>query len=199
MVDSCFTKEEAQEHLTAATYDLLVFDVNLPDGDGIRLCEECRSRGLTTPILMLTGQDWEQSKERGLDSGADDYLTKPFGMRELLARLRALTRRAQSFAPKSANFGAIEIDFTNKRVSKNDTEIRLQNLDYNLLEVLAKNPNQLFSHEALLTRVWGTYTESGVDSLRTAIKRIRKEIDNADGPSMIETVHKVGYVFKPQK
>jgi DNA-binding response OmpR family regulator len=195
MVDYSFTKEEAQENLEIAQYDILILDVTLPDGNGFGLCQQYRARGLTAPILMLTGENDERSKEKGLDSGADDYLTKPFGMRELLARLRALTRRSQIFVPQITNIGPITIDFSNKRVFKSTGEIHLQKLDYNLLELLAKNPGRLFSHEALLTKVWGTYTESGVDSLRTAIKRIRKEIDQEGSPSLIETVHKVGYVL----
>ena len=197
MVDWSFTKEEAEENLKIAQYDILILDVTLPDGNGFALCRQYRARGLTAPILMLTGENDERSKEKGLDSGADDYLTKPFGMLELLARLRALTRRSQTFVPQIINIGLITLDFSNKRIFKSTSEIHLQKLDYNLLELLVKNPGRLFSHEALLTQVWGTYTESGVDSLRTAIKRIRKEIDQEGMPSMIETVHKVGYVFKP--
>jgi two-component system KDP operon response regulator KdpE len=196
-VACCYTCEDAQENLKISQYDLLILDVGLPDGNGFTLCSQYRSRGLTAPILMLTGESDERSKEKGLDAGADDYLTKPFGMRELLARLRALTRRAQTFAPQVANLGLITIDFSNKRVFNKSREVRLQNMDYKLLELLSKNPGRLFTHEALLTQVWGTYTESGVESLRTAIKRIRKEIDQDGAESLIETVHRVGYVFKP--
>jgi len=198
LVELCFNKEEAAEHLAMSSYDIMVFDVTLPDGSGFDLCREYRSAGGTAPILMLTGKSEEKDKELGLDLGADDYLTKPFGFRELSARLRALLRRSTVIASDLVEFGKIKVDITNKRLLRDGQEIHLQPLDFALLVHLVKHPGQLFTQEALLNRVWGTYTESGVEALRASVRRIRKEIDMEGEPSTIETVHKVGYCFKPR-
>lgn len=194
----CYSKAEALEMLAGNAFDLLVFDVTLPDGSGFDLCQQYRTSGGTTPILMLTGKSDERDKEFGLDSGADDYLTKPFGLRELGARIRALLRRPAAITPEIMQVNELKIDVQNRKVFKNDQEVRLQPLDYSLLEFLIKNPNQVFSQETILSRIWTSYTESGVEALRAAVKRIRKEIDQDGADSFIETIHKVGYAFRPR-
>ncbi|MBS1999743.1 MAG: response regulator transcription factor [Cyanobacteria bacterium SZAS LIN-2] len=199
LVELCYSKSEAMEYISASSYDLMVFDVTLPDGNGFDLCKEYRAGGGTAPILMLTGKSDERDKELGLDLGADDYLTKPFGFRELSARLRALLRRSAPITPDVMAVGKLTLDTTNKKLFRDGREVHMQPLDYALLEYLVKHPAQLFTQEALLRQVWGTYTESGVEALRAAIKRIRKEIDTEGEPSMIETTHKVGYSFQPAK
>jgi len=198
MVELCYSKSEAHEYIAASSYDLMVFDVSLPDGNGFDLCREYRAGGGTTPILMLTGKSDERDKELGLDLGADDYLTKPFGFKELAARLRALLRRSATIIPDVLEVGKLKLDTANKKLFRAGQEVHMQPLDYALLEYLVKHPNQLFTQEALLRHVWGTYTESGVEALRASVKRIRKEIDAEGETSMIETVHKVGYSFKPR-
>ena len=197
-IELCYSKSEATEMLCENSFDLLVFDVTLPDGSGFDLCKEYRTRGGTTPVLMLTGKSDERDKELGLDLGADDYLTKPFGLRELAARMRALLRRPAAIIPEVIQVSDLKIDVQNRKLFKNDQEVRLQPLDYSLLEFFVKHPNQALSQETILNRVWNSYTESGVEALRAAVKRIRKEIDEEGRESLIETIHKIGYAFRPR-
>ncbi len=196
-IELCYSKTEANEMLGDNQFDLLVFDVTLPDGSGFDLCKEYRARGGITPILMLTGKSDERDKELGLDLGADDYLTKPFGLRELAARMRALLRRPAAMVAEVVQLNNLKIDLSNRKLFRNDQEVRLQPLDFSLLEFFIKHPNQVLSQETILNRVWNSYTESGVEALRAAVKRIRKEIDQEGSESLIETIHKVGYAFRP--
>lgn len=193
------TKFEAVETLANSSFDLLVLDVNLPDGNGFDLCREYRARGGASPIIMLTGMSDIHDKELGLDIGADDYVTKPFSVRELAARIRALLRRPPTYTGAFIESSGIRLDCVNRKAFKNDQLVRLQPLDYSLLEYLMKNPNQVLTQQNILARVWESYTESGVEALRAAVKRIRKEIDDEGQDSFIETIYKVGYAFRPHK
>lgn len=195
----CRTKFEAVETLANSSFDLLVLDVGLPDGSGFDICRDFRARGGATPIIMLTGKTDIRDKEHGLDSGADDYVTKPFSVRELVARVRAVLRRPSNYTGTYIEFHSIKLDTSNRQAFKNNILIRLQPLDYSLLEYLMKHPNQVLTQENILQRVWETYTESGVEALRAAVKRIRKEIDDEGKDSHIETIYKVGYAFRPAK
>lgn len=197
--ETCGTKSEACEMLANNSFDLLVFDVGLPDGSGFDLCREYRAAGGACPIIMLTGKSDIRDKEHGLDIGADDYVTKPFSVRELNARVRAILRRPLAYTAEVIEINGIKIDCANRKVSKDGKLIKLQPLDFSLLEYLVKNPNQVLSQESILRRVWESYTESGIEALRAAVKRIRKEIDDEGQESYIETVYKVGYAFRPGK
>ncbi|MBU6454000.1 MAG: response regulator transcription factor [Cyanobacteria bacterium REEB67] len=196
-VERCYSKGEATELLAGSFFDVIVLDVGLPDGSGFDICSDYRSAGGRSPILMLTGKSEVRDKEQGLDLGADDYLTKPFNLRELSARLRALLRRPPAVARQLVEIGAITIDATERRIFKNGVEIHLQPLDYSLLEYFIKHPHEALSQETILRSVWKSYTESGIEALRASVKRIRKEIDLPGQDSLIETVHKVGYCFRP--
>lgn len=193
----CHTKQEATDALALSAFDLIVLDVQLPDGTGFDICRDYRTQGGVTPILMLTGQAQERDKELGLDLGADDYLTKPFSLRELAARVRALLRRPAVYNAQVLEVRDLRLDLSARKLFKGQREIRLQPLDFALLEFFMKHPNQSLSQETILRRVWEAYSESGIEALRASVKRIRKEIDNEDQPSLIETVHKVGYAFRP--
>lgn len=195
----CRTKFEAVETLANSSFDLLVLDVGLPDGSGFDICRDYRARGGACPIIMLTGKSDIRDKEHGLDIGADDYVTKPFSVRELSARIRAVLRRPANYTGTYIESSGIKLDTANRKAFKNNILIRLQPLDYSLLEYLMKHPNQVLSQENILARVWESYTESGVEALRAAIKRIRKEIDDESRDSYIETIYKVGYAFRPAK
>jgi DNA-binding response OmpR family regulator len=195
----CRTKFEAVETLADSSFDLLVLDVGLPDGSGFDICRDYRARGGSSPIIMLTGKSDIRDKEQGLDLGADDYVTKPFSVRELQARIRAVLRRPTHYTGTYIESSNIRLDTSNRQAYKNDVFIRLQPLDYSLLEYLMKNPNQVLTQENILSRVWESYTESGVEALRAAVKRIRKEIDDEGQDSYIETIYKVGYAFRPAK
>jgi DNA-binding response OmpR family regulator len=175
-------------------YDLVVLDWMLPGMTGNTICQEYRDRGGAAPILMLTSKSSIEEKEAGLDSGADDYLTKPFDPRELLARIRALLRRPQAVTnAKDLLIGELALDTKACKVFKNGVEIKLLPKEFNLLELFMRYPNQVFSPEALLERVWTADSAASFDTVRTYIKTLRKKIDSPETGSPIRTVHGVGY------
>lgn len=144
---------------------------------------------------MLTGKSEISDKEEGLDLGADDYLTKPFSLRELSARLRAILRRPENLLSKQIDIGGAIVDLSNKTLLVAGKAVHLQPLDFALLEYLVKHPNQVLPAERLLNAVWDSFSESGSEALRASIKRIRREIDGPDDKSHIETLYKQGYIF----
>jgi len=184
---------DAADRLKVYDYDLIVLDWELPGVKGVDLLKEFRSRGGLTPVLMLTGRGNIEDKEKGFDYGADDYLTKPFHAKELTARLRALLRRPEGYLGETLTVGDISLEHANFRVTRAGEEIRLLPKEFALLEFLMRNQNRVFAPEALLNRVWVTESESTIDALTTCIKRLRKKIDVEGKPSIIRTVHGVGY------
>jgi DNA-binding response OmpR family regulator len=188
----------------ARRFDLIILDLMLPGIDGVTVCRALRrdSVNADTPILMLTARRDESDKVLGLDSGADDYLTKPFGIRELLARIRALLRRghAAQTRPAAAGAGAaivykhIEIDPARRRVLVGQREVDLTFNEFELLYVLVSSPGIVFSREALLSKVWKDQTFVTVRSVDTLVKRVRKKIEaDPAEPEVILTVWGAGY------
>lgn len=192
-VESVNNGREALERLKCFEYDAVVLDWQLPELTGIEIIKQFRAGGGTTPILMLTGKQAISDKEVGFDAGADDYLTKPFHPKELAVRIRALMRRPGGFVGTTLKAGSLVLDSVNHRVEKEGREIQLQPMEFTLLEFFMRHPNQVFSTEALLHRVWDSETEASLDAIYTCIRRIRKKIDGASEPSIIKTVHGVGY------
>lgn len=199
---------EALARTQTERYDLLVLDVMLPGLDGLSLCRAVRNGQLNAdvPILMLTARREESDKVVGLESGADDYLTKPFGVRELVARVRALLRRPRQRVAETTAAAAdndaivhvhgIEIDVPKRRVRVNNREIALTDQEFRLLHLMATHPGIVFSREALLGRIWRGDTFVTVRSVDTLVKRLRRRIeeDPAD-PEFLLTVWGVGYKF----
>ncbi|MBA3993037.1 MAG: DNA-binding response regulator [Cyanobacteria bacterium DS2.3.42] len=184
----------AQEMLTITSFDLIILDWSLPGKTGIEICSEFRARGGMTPIIMLTGKRQIEEKEEGLDTGADDYLTKPFSLRELSARVRALMRRPEQVASTVIAVGDLTLDVTEHSLCRKGERIHLQKQDFALLEFLMRHPNQVFTSEALINRVWGVESEATAESVRSAIKRLRQKLDTPnDEISVIENISRVGY------
>lgn len=184
----------AEEMLKLTAFDLIILDWSLPGKTGIEICGEFRRQGGKTPIIMLTGKRQIEDKEEGLDTGADDYLTKPFSLRELSARVRALMRRPEQVVGTVINVGNLTMDLTEHSLSRNGERIHLQKQDFALLEFLMRHPNQVFTSEALINRVWGVESEATAESVRSAIKRLRQKLDSSDGDdSIIENIPRVGY------
>lgn len=195
-VDWAATGEDGWAMLGSYKYDVLILDWQMPGKSGIELCKEFRRSGGTSPVLMLTGKGSLSNKEEGLDSGADDYLTKPFELRELRARVRALLRRPQVFKPAAIIARDIEIDGGSHRVLKGGSEVKLIPREFALLYFLMRHPDQVFSAEALLDRVWSNESDALPNAIRKCVERLRKKLDTDGQPSIIETIHGVGYMFK---
>ena len=198
----------ALEKAQAATYDLLVLDLMLPGLDGLSLCRAVRNgrTNADVPILMLTAKGEEADKVVGLESGADDYLTKPFGVRELVARARALLRRPRHAMAAAASSTAesepvltirgIEIDVPKRKVRAGGRDVDLTDQEFRLLHLLANHPGIVFSREALLARIWRGDTFVTVRSVDTLVKRLRRRVEpDPANPEFIQTVWGVGYKF----
>ncbi len=192
-VDTVANGRDALEHLRVYKYDVIILDWHLPLISGVQVCRDFRAQGGSTPILMLTGKSDILDKEQGLDAGADDYLTKPFHVRELSARLRALLRRPGAVTGCLLKIGHLELDPAGYTVRADGTEVQLQPLEFALLEFFMRHPGQVFPPQALLDRVWSSGSDATVDSVRTCVKMLRKKIDLAGQESIIYTVHGVGY------
>lgn len=176
-------------------YAVIVLDLMLPGVDGWRICEELRTRRNRTPILMLTARDAVPDRVRGLEMGADDYLTKPFDFDELLARIRALIRRDKLYKARVLHIADLEIDTGIRRVVRGGTEITLTPREYALLEALAMNEGRAMSRDAIQYRVWNN-EETTSNTVDVYIGMLRKKID-ADNPvKLIHTVHRLGYMLK---
>lgn len=181
------------DKLLCSDFDAIVLDWEMPGKSGIEVLREYRSSGGKAPVLMLTGKGGIVDKEAGFDAGADDYLTKPFHMKELSARLRALIRRAGGTVSNVLQLRDISLDPGAFKVTREGKEIQLLPREFALLEFLMRHPDQVFSADTLLNRVWSSDSEATVDAITTCIKRIRKKMDVEGQPSIIKTVHGVGY------
>jgi len=185
--------QDARSRLQVFEYDLIILDWLLPGLSGKDLCEEFRSHGGLTPILMLTGKSAIVETEAGLDAGADDYLTKPCHMKELSARIRALLRRSSGLTSNILTSGGLVLDPGKWRVTKDGEELHLQRREFSLLEFLMRNPDTVFSADALLERVWAPDVDATPDAIRKCIMRLRRKIDVGTEFPTIQTVHGVGY------
>jgi two-component system OmpR family response regulator len=193
LVECVHDGQEGLDRLKSCKYDAVILDWQLPNLCGVDICKKFRQNGGATPVIMLTGKDTISDKEFGLDAGADDYLTKPFHIKELAARIRALLRRASQATENVLKIGDLVLEPQTFNVKKGDTDIQLLPKEFALLEFLMRHPNQVFSAEALLDRVWDSGTEASQEAIRTCLKRLRKKVDGNKDNSMIKTVHGVGY------
>ena len=182
--------------LSTYSYDAIVLDWELPKLSGIDVCRKFRARGGSTPILFLTGRGAVLDKETGLDSGADDYITKPFHVRELSARLRALLRRPATAASPVIKIGQLELDHSIHKVRKNGQELDLPRQEFLLLEFFMRNANRVLSQELIMERVWSTEFPCSPETFRTCLKKLRGKIDEKGAPSMIKNLHGVGYILE---
>lgn len=192
-VEHCERGFDALERLKFFEFDVVILDWGLPEMSGLDVLKAFRDKGGSTPVLLLTGRDGVSEIETGLNSGADDYLCKPCNVRELSARVKALMRRQNKVYEQVFKIRGLEVDIPKHRVSREGKEIRLQPKEFALLEFLLRNPNDAFSVESLLSRIWSSDSEASPDTVRVCITRLRNKIDVADQSSIIRTVHRIGY------
>ena len=188
--------EDALWMAPAASYDVIVLDIMLPGIDGIETCRELRRSGVWTPVLMLTARDAVGDRVTGLDAGADDYLTKPFSFDELLARLRALTRRVPAERPVTVEVGDLRLDPAAHRAWRGETELELSAKEFAMLELLMRRPGNVLTREQLLEGAWDMSYERRSNVVDVYIRYLREKIDRPFGSDSIETVRGVGYRLK---
>ncbi len=192
-VDVAHDGEEALDWVDVAEFDIVVLDVMLPVRDGIEVCRELRGRGVQTPVLMLTARDAIEDRVRGLDSGADDYLVKPFAFAELLARLRALVRRERSASGPRLQVGELVLDTTTREVFRQDRAIGLTTKEYALLEYLMRHPNQVLTRTMIAEHVWNYDFDNATNVIDVHIRNLRRKMDDPFPDKLIHTVRGAGY------
>lgn len=193
-VETELTAEKARERLLAFTYDVILLDWGLPDTSGVEICKWFRSRGGKTPVIMLTGKNQIDDKETGFDAGADDYLTKPFNVRELNARLNALLRRGGMVEPsRIIKLAGITLDPLAHSVSVGEQPLNLTPKEFEVLEFFLRHPNQVFAPEALLQRLWKDGCDLSPDTVRVVIKGLRQKLEKQGIREIIKNVHGLGY------
>jgi two-component system OmpR family response regulator len=193
VVDLAEGGEEAIRLVGATEYDAVLLDVMLPDIDGFETCRRLRSRGVWVPILMLTARDAVEDRVHGLDTGADDYLTKPFSLAELLARLRALARRGPVERPTVLEVGDLRLDPATHEVWRGDHEIELSAREFALLETFMRRPGQVLTQLQLLEAAWDLGYEQRSNVVEVYVRYLREKIDRPFGLRSLETVRGAGY------
>ena len=200
-VDCAYDGEEALEKIRAKEYDIVLLDVMLPKLNGFEVCQQVREFS-DVPILMLTAKGDDMDKILGLEYGADDYITKPFNILEVKARIKAITRRTTKSAQKKKDDGILKaldmtLDTDSKRLQIKEQEINLTSKEFDVLELLVRNPNKVYSREKLLQLVWGSQYPGDVRTVDVHIRRLREKIEaNPSDPKYVHTKWGVGYYFK---
>ena len=184
---------EGKMKATLGSFDVLILDVMLPGGNGFDLCRELRAREVGTPILMLTARDTVDDRVAGLEVGADDYLTKPFAFRELLARVRALGRRRGAPLPETLRVGDLEVDLDAQRVRRAGKSIELTAKEFALLEFFVLHKGQVVDRAAITAHVWDENHDPFTNVLEVLVRRLRRKIDDEFSSKLIQTVRGAGY------
>jgi len=191
------TFPEGRDRAALADYDVIILDVRLPGGTGFDLCAELRRRGITTPVLMLTALDAVDDRVRGLEVGADDYLTKPFAFRELVARLKALARRRPALAPSRYRIANLDVDLASRAVRRDGRPITLSAKEFALLELFVLHAGQVLDRATITAHVWDDNHDPFVNVLEVLVGRLRRKIDDGFEPKLITTLRGAGYRFGP--
>lgn len=195
-VDSCFDGEQALDYVLYGEYDLIITDIMMPKIDGYGLIKQLRNDKNSTPVIMLTAKDGLDDKILGLDSGADDYIVKPFEFDELLARIRVLMRRNYGFATNIIQVDDVVLDISKKQVTRSGESIVLTGKEYEVLEYLFKNKTGIISREQILNHVWDYDYEGVSNIIDVIVKNIRKKLDVGSKKPIIHTKRGLGYFVK---
>lgn len=196
-VDSAYDGQEGQDLAEITPYDLILLDVLLPGKDGLEVCRDLRRRRIHTPILLLTALDSVDDRVQGLDCGADDYLVKPFAMRELLARLRALLRRQQPSKQGHLAVGDLVVDPITHTVEREGREIDLTPREFALLEFFMYHPKQVVTREMIEQHIWNYDFECESNVIDVYVRRLRRKIDDPFAVKLLTTVRGIGYRLQP--
>lgn len=198
-VDAVYDGEEAMEYLESDIYDAIILDIMMPKKNGLEVLKYLRQKGDLTPVLMLTAKGEVEDKVTGLDLGANDYLTKPFDARELLARLRAITRAQTEHGSSQLSVGNITLDRATFELSSPTGSICLANKEVQMLELMMSNPRQLISSERFLERLWGYDSEADVSVVWVYISYLRKKLAMLQANVQIKATRNAGYCLEEQK
>lgn len=198
-VDSCHDGAEAIDYLMAADYDGAILDIMMPKADGFQVLDTLRKSGKATPVLFLTARDSVVDRVKGLDSGANDYLVKPFAFEELMARIRAMTRKAFGQATNLLKAGDLTMDLAAHRVTRAGEDITLSAREYALLEYMMHNKDVVLSRETIEDHIWNFDYEGGTNVVDVYIRYLRKKIDDGHKKKLIHTVRGSGYVLREEK
>ncbi|MCB1065452.1 MAG: response regulator transcription factor [Verrucomicrobiae bacterium] len=193
VVETCRTGEAGFEMATTESFDAMILDIMLPGRDGLSILRSLRERRVTLPIMLLTARNELNERVEGLNLGADDYLTKPFFVEELVARLQALLRRSSGIALNILQNGDLSLDLIKREAKRGDREIELSQREFALLEYLMRSPGRVYSRSQICEHVWNTHFDTGTNMVDVAVTRLRKKIEETGESKLIDTVRGVGY------
>ena len=197
-VDSCFDGREAIDNVQFTEYDAAILDIMMPLADGFAVLKELRKLKKNTPVLFLTARDSIEDRVTGLDSGANDYLVKPFSFEELLARIRVLTREKHNLTENILSIADLSLNLSSHTVTRGGTEISLTSKEYQLLEYLLYNKEKVLSREKIENHIWNYDYEGGTNVIDVYIRYLRKKIDDGFPTKLIHTVRGAGYVIREE-
>ncbi len=196
IVDVVYNGKDALDYITHSSYDVLVLDIMMPEMDGLTVLKEARKKGITTPTLFLTAKSDIEDRVIGLDAGADDYLAKPFASKEFLARVRALTRRSEAYSSNKITLGNTTLDCNQYTLTANQNSTRLNNKEFQLMELFLRYPHQVFSTERLMDNVWEQDSGTELDVVWTYIGFLRKKLKSIHSDIEIKTIRGAGYLLE---
>lgn len=198
-VDPVYNGQDALDYGLCENYDGIILDIMMPKMNGLDVLKKLRENGVSTPVIILTAKSEIEDRITGLDTGADDYLTKPFAMGELLARIRALTRRKSEFSPNLLSYGNLSLNRETFELSVGENSVRLGNKEFQMIEMLLSNPGRLISTEQFMERIWGYETEAEINVVWVYISYLRKKLTSLGSSVEIKAVRGVGYTLEEKE
>lgn len=195
-VDAVYNGTDALDYIMSGGYDAIVLDIMMPGLDGLEVLRRARASGLTTPVMLLTAKSEVSDRVAGLDCGADDYLPKPFATSELVARVRALTRRSETYTHTVLTVGETKLDSGRYELMCRGKHVGLSNREYQLIELFMRNPGQVFSSERIMELIWGYDAEAETDVVWTYISFLRKKLREIGSDTEIKTIRGAGYALE---
>ena len=198
-VDAVYNGKDALDYITVGNYDGIILDIMMPIMDGIQVLKEIRERKITTPVLILSAKSEIDDKVKGLDSGANDYLTKPFDSRELLARIRAMTRETVTQGDSRLKVGNVTLDLASYELISPAGSYKLANKEFQMMEMLMRNPKRLVSTEVFMEKIWGYDSESEISVVWVYISYLRKKLSALDASIQIKAQRNSGYYLEEEQ